>query len=378
MRLASIGVTGAFTGSRLEARSLLAGSALQPLPEERRTGTLPFLREDRSKLNRTTGSGLAGRRALDLSTLESDSLVVSNQDFFIRTRAPDPIDRSRAWQLSIGGLASQTLQLEADQLVRDSRDQGLVLTECSGNSHRRAYGLISAARWSGVPVGAILRGLSVPDDCRRLLIGGVDPDSGASRGSDRGASWSFPIAQLIESGAFLATHMNGAPLPADHGHPVRLVIPGWYGCCWIKWVDRVVFQNDGVSASGQMREFAGRTHQTGVPVLAKDYQPALIDQTAMPVRVEKWTGPTGTFYRIVGISWGGSAPTRHLQIKLGKGVPWTAVHDHPHLQNATWTLWTHSWRPAAAGLYPIHLRVKDKSVRTRRLDQRYYRRVVRI
>ena len=88
-----------------------------------------------------------------------------------------------------------------------------------------------------------------------------------------GASWVLPIAALNSLGAFLAVRMNGEPLPPDHGMPVRLVVPGWYGCAWIKWVIAIRLVGADEPATTQMKEFAGRTHQTARHDLARDYVP---------------------------------------------------------------------------------------------------------
>jgi len=111
--------------------------------------------------------------------------------------------------------------------------------------------------------------------------------------------------------------------------PVRLIVPGWYGCACIKWVTRINLVADDTAATTQMREFAARTHQAGVPALARDYIPATIDTAAMPVRLEKWVAGGRIIYRIIGILWGGSKPTNALSIRFRSNLPWTAVEDCP-------------------------------------------------
>jgi DMSO/TMAO reductase YedYZ molybdopterin-dependent catalytic subunit len=95
--------------------------------------------------------------------------------------------------------------------------------------------------------------------------------------------------------------MNGKPLTKDHGAPVRLIVPGWYGCACIKWVNEITLVDDGAAATSQMQEFAGRTQQMGVPKLVRDYQPARIEQVAMPTRIEKWMIDERIVYRVTGI-----------------------------------------------------------------------------
>ena len=173
--------------------------------------------------------------------------------------------------------------------------------------------------------------------------------------------------------------MNGALLPKDHGKPVRLLVPGWYGCCNIKWVNRIAWVGEDAPATSQMKEFASRTHQTAAHALAKQYKPATMDQTAMPIRVEKWQLPNGAnAYKVIGVMWGGYALTDALQAQFGK-EPHVSVNVCPkQATNATWTLWTHVWQPTAAGTYSITLRIDDPAIPTRRLDLKWYRRVVKI
>ncbi len=116
--------------------------------------------------------------------------------------------------------------------------------------------------------------------------------------------------------------MNGQPLTPDHGAPVRLVVPGWYGCAWIKWVNEIRWVTDDEPATSQMREFAGRTHQEGQPALARDYRRRrAIDTAAMPMRVEQRRVDGATEYRVVGIVWGGTAPVDRLVIALRPARP---------------------------------------------------------
>jgi Oxidoreductase molybdopterin binding domain len=167
-------------------------------------------------------------------------------------------------------------------------------------------------------------------------------------------------------------------LTKDHGAPVRLVVPGWYGCTCIKWVNEVTLLGEDVAASSQMQEFATRTMQQGVPELAKDYRPAVIDQAAMPVRVEKWLVDRKIKYRVNGIAWGGSRPVSGLEIRFNSGEDFVPVDYFRQTTNDPWSFWTHPWTPIEPGIYSIQLRVKDKSVPSRRLDAGYYVRSVEV
>src|SRR5262249_23935012 len=160
--------------------------------------------------------------------------------------------------------------------------------------------------------------------------------------------------------AFLATGMNGTPLPRDHGAPVRLIVPGWYGCACINWVNRIEIVDDTAPATSQMREFAGRTHQDGTPLLAREFAPAVIDLAAMPVRVEKWVIDGRLLYRVVGIMWGGSKPSNALEIRFRADEAFVPVGHCPKPENTrTWSVWWHLWRPPSPRTYDIVLRVND-------------------
>jgi DMSO/TMAO reductase YedYZ molybdopterin-dependent catalytic subunit len=173
--------------------------------------------------------------------------------------------------------------------------------------------------------------------------------------------------------------MNGEPLPSDHGAPVRLVVPGWYGCAWIKWVDRIRLVGREEPATSQMKEFAGRTHQTARHALASDYRAPEIQAAAMPVRVEKRRTPAGLHYRVIGIAWGGDGALDRLAIRFGADDHWQPVSlCGPRPRTGLWRLWEFRWLPRSAGLYDIALRVPDPSIPQRRLDSGYYLRQVRI
>ena len=177
--------------------------------------------------------------------------------------------------------------LALDDLARGNRKMGPHLFECSGNANPSNFGLMSVAEWEGVPLAEIVARLKPTKEATAVLVSGFDHIGQVSQRSIVGASWVYPLASLDRLGAFFATRMNGEPLPADHGKPVRLVVPGWYGCSWIKWVNEIRLVGPDEPATTQMVEFAGRTHQTDPHKFARDYAPADIQTAATPVRVEK-------------------------------------------------------------------------------------------
>lgn len=327
------------------------------------------------------GSGLDARLFTDLTTLAPGRMVTSARDMFVRTAVPPGLDHDPArWQIVLRRDATAaTSTVTAAALAEKARTQGAHLIECAGNSNPQNFGLMSAVEWDGVLLTDVLAAVPPPPDATGVLVSGIDDTSRASLRSQPGASWVLPRAAIASTGAFLATRMNGAPMTPDHGAPVRLVVPGWYGCAWIKWVDEVRWVGADEPATSQMIEFAGRTHQNGRPALARDYEAPEIDTAAMPIRVEQRRVNGKTEYHIIGIVWGGSTPVDKLVIRFGSRDRGTPVRVCPApTTTRTWTLWTHRWRPADPGPYDISLRTADTSVRTRRLDLSFYIRRVSI
>jgi DMSO/TMAO reductase YedYZ molybdopterin-dependent catalytic subunit len=378
------------------AAALLAPAAWRQAPpsEARYIGSVPLGAPGAASppFGRLLGDGLDARLFTDLSQLvdQPSSLnqqsAISNQQlspvtptdkFFVRTASPSALPALETWTIRLGGL----VKTPGDVPLRDLDTHGgaplRVLLECSGNADPLNYGLLSAADWEGIPLAAVLDRLQPSALQTRVLISGVDDDSRQWRTSIAGASWIFSRDDL--SRAILAVRMNGAPLPRDHGAPARLIVPGWYGCTCIKWVNAIELVADDAPATSQMREFAGRTHQPPGATAAREFIPATIDTAAMPVGVDKWIVNGRPEYRITGIVWGGTTPTNALSIRFRSGGAWTRVDGCPLPESTlTWSLWTHTWRPTEPGRYQIVLRVDDPNIRTRRLDVFFYVREVQI
>ena len=164
--------------------------------------------------------------------------------------------------------------------------------------------------------------------------------------------------------------MNGEPVPADHGKPVRLAVPGLVRLL----VDQVGQRDSGSSAPTNRRRrrwwssriAPTRPSRTSSP---PDYTPADIQTAATPVRVEKRKGPNGLEYRIVGIVWGGTKPVDRLQIRFKKDEAFVPFSICPAPKTHTmWSLWEYRWKPTAPGTYDIALEVADQSVPQRRLE----------
>lgn len=372
----------ALAGGRLTMEEALAAWSRAPgetFAGGELLGTLPFVSEGNRAVGEVVGSGLTGRLAYDLSRLDPEEPVVPAEDFYIRTLPPVHLPPGEGWTVRITGRVQAEGGWTATELRRRSRSQGEVLLECSGNNVGRRFGLLSAARWRGVPLAELFEEIPILEGTRRVEIAGFDRHEPPYGGSKPGGSWIFSLDQLARGGAFLATAMNGEPLTPAHGHPVRLVVPNWYGCCLAKWVTEIRFVDDSAPATSQMREFAGRTHQEGTPELARDYRPAKIELAAMPVRVEKWRLPEGgVSHRVLGIVWGGEQPVEELEIRFGADRPYEPVARVDRRNLVTWGFWEHPWSPPGPGRYPIRLSPAESGIPAQRLAMGYYDRTVEV
>jgi DMSO/TMAO reductase YedYZ molybdopterin-dependent catalytic subunit len=378
---ASGALLGGFEKIILPALAGLRGD--DPFSGGQQLGMVEFVREGRVQLESEVGEELDGRLYTDLAGLSLKDAATPTEKFYVRTRASKHLPDAKSWHVRVEGFGEKPRTLTLETLRKAAKPMGVHLMECAGNVPLVRFGMISVASWAGLPVAEILEGTGLEgtgtkQQGRRVLISGFDQYATKSVTSVPGASWSFSLEELRNAQAFLATEMNESPLTPDHGAPVRLVVPGWYGCTCIKWVNRIALASETAAPTSQMLEYAARTHQRGLPALTRDFQPATIDPAAMPIRLEKWLVDGKIKYRVVGIAWGGTAPSKTLMIRFNPEEEYVPVDNFIQTKNDPWTFWTHAWSPKEPGTYSIRLAIKDPVVRTRRLDSGYYVRTVEI
>jgi DMSO/TMAO reductase YedYZ molybdopterin-dependent catalytic subunit len=342
-----------------------------------------------------SGGGHDARLCIDVaSLLTPEGRLTPSDQFFIRTEYPDLLKPQPEWMIKLHGHVKQPRNVPLSSLNDLVEPKGPVLLECSGNAAQLKFGLLSVADWAGIPIEQIVKLAQPTEKAKAILIAGFDDDSFLP---DRGppykthsyptCSWVFPIQTLVDGGAFLATQMNGAPLPKNHGAPVRLIIPGWFGCTEVKWVNEIKFVDDTEKATWQMLEFSDRTHQEVHedrrfshplgPALARDYRPGTIDQNAIPVRVEQWKVAGKILYRVVGITWGGNAGGRQRteKFRIRFVFSGTASKFEPVqfckavTSNSQYGIWMHTFAARRMGSCRIQIRPNDpKDLSLRRLS----------
>lgn len=354
----------------------LARGFAEPRDDSSLPGVVSFSDEGHPPMEKLVGTELDGRLLTDLSSLAPENPLTPSASFFVRTCASKLLDTSKPWTIQIGGEVEKPVMVPIEVLDKRSRSMGVHLLECSGNTRMAHFGLLSVASWQGVPLQEVLDMVKPRTSNGRVLVAGFDRYQEESMTSEPGASWIFTPKQLFSSQAFLATKMNGKSLSLDHGAPVRLVVPGWYGCVSVKWVNQIDYVSDDVPATSQMQEYASRTRQTGVPSLAREYRSAVIEPAAMPTRIEKWRIAKKTKYRVMGIQWGGRISQTEIEIRFNPDERFVPIEDFRSEPGCGF--WSYEWSPPRTGEFTIRLRLNTGSAATTRLSSGYYDRTVEI
>jgi len=215
-----------------------------PFSGGQQLGVVEFLHEGQAPAQTLLGDELDGRMYTDLASLSLQDPATPTEEFYIRTRASKLLPDAKSWQARVEGFSERPRTLTLEYLRKAAKPVGLHLMECAGNVALAHFGMISVANWTGVPLADILDNPGVKRRGSRVLITGFDQYATKSVTSIPGASWIFSLEELRNTRAFLATEMNESPLTPDHGAPVRLVVPGWYGCACIKWVTRIALVSE--------------------------------------------------------------------------------------------------------------------------------------
>jgi len=272
---------------------------------------------------------LATRQLVDLSILTPEKLQITPvNDFYIRTGLPATLQADhlnmKNWMIDVDSMGKLLHRASAADIHAIGSLMGSSVMECSGNTRTFHYGFLSQANWTKGVVLSNYLSQFMPQEPHDVLVEGYDKHI-SSNGGGKGASWVFTWTQVVETGMFLATEMNGEPLLPDHGFPIRLVVPNWYGCTCIKWVNRISFVDAAqVKPTSQMREFRSRVHMQKAPSTTTLGWNARQGLSAIVTRVEQWHHvPTNsTVLKFVGLLWGGQAketnPLLLIEIKADK------------------------------------------------------------
>src|SRR5579884_400718 len=300
--------------------------------------------------------------------LESQgSVITPNHLFFHRNRFAQPDLSPLTWRLQVGGAVEQPLTLRyADLLKRPARTLTVTL-ECAGNGRSAFappadgepgdYGAVGTAEWTGVRLADVLREAGVRAETREILFEGADAGKLDGRDGDTRFARSLPVDQALHRDTLIAYAMNGDPLPAAHGFPARLIVPGWYGVASVKWLTRIVALTE---------PFTGYFQRERYIIPADDGSPTPL--TYVPPRsviVSPADGQRVTAGRCVirGLAWSGGGIVSAVDVSTDGGRTWRSARFTSRAEPHAWRAWEFAW-DAPPGEHVLQSRATDEAGNT--------------
>lgn len=286
-----------------------------------------------------------------------DSWITPNDEFFTVKHFFLPEIDPAAWRLEIHGLVQQPLTLSLDDLrARESRDVPFTL-ECSGNHGLPfAIGLVGNAVWTGTPLAAVLQTAGVLPEGSEVVFWGTDSGPQEVNGVEYTEQFarSMSLAEAMDPRNILCWGMNGEPLPPEHGGPVRLIAPGWYGVANVKWISRIEILDRPYEGRFMGREYVTiREEERNGQTRARFTSVGHVNLKSAPAKVTQLDGQ----HQIVGAAWGGPIARVEVRIDDGDWQPATIAErgDTRH----TWVIWTLDWGRPATGEHSVTSRAID-------------------
>lgn len=272
------------------------------------------------------------------------SQVTPNADFYrvdIDVFAPG-VDSS-TWKLNLHGLVNTPATFGyADILSLPSVEEYATL-ECVSNTV--GGDLMSTALWKGVRLKEILDAAEVNTQADYVVFRSYD-------GYDVG----IPLDRALADGTILAYEMNGEPLPADHGYPLRAVVPGLYGMMSAKWVTDIEVVSGPYAGFWQRRGWTGvATYQTGSTFITPGNSP-LRDRFPLSPSLRYIEGEP---IPLIGEAFAGDRGVQTVEVSADGGRTWQDANLYTPLSDYTWVFWRLDWRPPASGDYRLMVRAFD-------------------
>ena len=288
---------------------------------------------------------------------ELDTWITPNDKFFTIKHFGQPEVNLATWRLDVGGLVTQPVSLTLDQLKARPRQEVTFTIECSGN-HGFPWngGLVGNATWAGTPLAPLLQEAGIRDQGKEIVFYGHDIGKQTVREIELTSPFAraMSIPDAMNPNNLLCYEMNGEPLPASHGAPVRLLAPGWYGVANVKWLTRIEVIDTRFAGHFMARDYVTirEEQRDGQTIFTETLVGRSLLKSA-PARVTRKDGA----YRIMGAAWG--APVASVEVRVDDG-PWMpATIDEGIGSDFAWKLWSLPWPDASPGEHAITSRAID-------------------
>ncbi len=292
-------------------------------------------------------------------------------EFYVRSHFPVP-EISSSGGLRVGGAVAHEFTLSLDELQALPAATITTTMECAGNGRAFlsppiagvawALGAVATAEWTGVPLPIILDRAEVLPEAMEIVFHGRDSGVPSRSGETCHFERSLPVSDPAIQQSFVAFAMNGQPLTPDHGAPIRLVVPGWYGMASVKWLDAVTAVTAPFHGFYQVDDYVMRSGQDIVPCREMAVR-SLILNPANGARLK-----AGREVMVSGYAWAGAAMVDRVDVSTDGGVCWLKASVTGSTTYA-WCRWSFSWTPETPGECSILVRASDAAGNEQPLTQ---------
>lgn len=315
--------------------------------------------------NFTAGGNGFPRRTFDQRTL--DGLIVPKDKFFVTQHYNQPEIDANTYRLKLTGMVTKPLELSLADLRKMSSIEMIVGYECSGNRPASFQGLSSCGRFTGVPLRDVLNQAGVGAKAREVVFFGTDrgEQEVVFRQQTFKLSQQFGRSLTLENAMkpepMIVYALNDDPLTVPQGAPVRLLMPGYYGVCNVKWLSEIHLQED-----RYLGNFQGRWYRSVVGVGGTgedlDLNTQWIETEVTRIHLKSSISRVrkiGDSYRILGFALNDGTPIRSVEVKIDDG-PWQKATLDPANTKYSWKLFSYTWEGATPGEHTIVSRVTDE------------------
>jgi DMSO/TMAO reductase YedYZ molybdopterin-dependent catalytic subunit len=286
---------------------------------------------------------------------------------YLLTHYDVPVVDPGSWRLAVHG--ERELELSLDELRTRPAAELTVTMECAGNGRARfdprpvsqpwLNEAIGTARWRGTALRPLLEEAGVPDATVEVLLTGLD--RGVEGGEEQAFQRSLPLDEALRDEVLLAYEMNGAPLLPQHGFPLRVIVPGWYGMTNVKWLGRIEFLE--TPFAGYQNSQGYRLRQTeddeGVP-LDRMRPRSLMVPPGIPEFLSRDRFLEAGEVLLEGRAWSGHAPIASVEVSADGGSTWALAELEPDGERWAWRGWAYRWQ-AERGDHLLCSRARDEA-----------------
>ena len=307
----------------------------------------------------------ARNHGMPLEALRHDVTPVGLHYLLIHYDIP-LVDPDR-WRLTVDGLVGQELALSLHDVRALPAAEHVVTMECAGNGRARLQPrpisqpwlleAVGTGRWRGAALRDVLELAGVRDGACEILFTAID--RGVEGGEEQSYQRSITIEEARRPEVLLAYELNDGPLPPQHGFPLRLVVPGWYGMTNVKWLERITVVDEPFTGYQQVRGYRMRAHEDdeGTPVSRMQPRSLLVPPGFPEFMTRERTLPAGR-HVLEGRAWSGRAPVAAVEVTTDGGSTWSPAELDPPAGDFAWRRFTFDWE-AAPGAYVIGSRARD-------------------